>query len=60
MMMEQWHRHHHIYENYSPHVDFPDCAGEWFYNSRCCTSCAGHAGPVSSIEVGCTMVTMTL
>ena len=46
MMMEQWHRHRHVCENFSPFENATDCTGDRFYHW------GALAGLVSLAEAG--------
>ena len=46
LLLTQWHRHHHVCENYSPMRDAPNCTGDRFHQW------GGLTGLISLIEAG--------
>jgi hypothetical protein len=46
MLMNIWHRHHHVCENFNPHKNGTECTGDHFYHW------GGLAGFISLIEEG--------
>ena len=53
MLMNVWHRHHHVCENFNPHKDGTECTGDHFYHWV-----SGHKMVLMSKSVTCSLASL--